>query len=82
VVTRTAESVVLTDWPPARRALDVDAQVALLVDMDLDLVDLGQDDTVTVEVWIRPTIGRGMRWTRWTPPSNEAGCTRRRRGPG
>ena len=28
----------------AGRALDVDAQVALLVDLDLDLVDLGQDD--------------------------------------
>ena len=35
----------LTDWPPGPgRALDVDPEVALLVDLDLDLVDLGQDD--------------------------------------
>ena len=38
---RTAESVVLTDWPPGPRAVDVDAQVAL-VDLDLDVFDLGQ----------------------------------------
>ena len=39
---RTAESVVLTDWPPGpRRAEDVDAQV-LVVDLDVDLLGLGQ----------------------------------------
>ena len=44
-VIRTAESVVLTDWPPGPgRALDVDPEVLLLVDLDLDLVDLGHDD--------------------------------------
>ena len=42
-VTRTAESVVFTDWPrgPRRRAVDVDLQV-VLVDADLDVLDLGQ----------------------------------------
>ena len=40
---RTAESVVLTLWPPGPgRALDVDAQVLVLVDLDLDLVGLRQ----------------------------------------
>ena len=42
---RTAESVVLTDWPPGPgRALDVDPEVPRLVDLHLDLVHLGQDD--------------------------------------
>ena len=42
-VTRTAESVVLTDWPPGPgAAVDVDAQV-LVLDLDLDLLGLGQD---------------------------------------
>ena len=31
----------------------------------------GRTTTVTVEVWIRPDDSvAGMRWTRWTPPSN------------
>ena len=39
---RTAESVVLTDWPPGPGgAVDVDLQV-VLVDLDLDLLGLGQ----------------------------------------
>ena len=42
---RTAESVVLTDWPPGPgRALDLDPEVPVLVDLDLGLLDLGQDD--------------------------------------
>ena len=42
---RTAESVVLTDWPPGpRRAEHVDLQV-VRVDLDLvGLVDLGEDE--------------------------------------
>ena len=44
-VIRTAESVVLTRLAArARRALDVDPEVLLLVDVDLDLVGLGHDD--------------------------------------
>ena len=40
---RTAESVVLTDWPPGPgRAEHVDAQV-VLVDLDLGLLGLGRD---------------------------------------
>ena len=43
-VMRTAESVVLTLWPPGpRRAVDVDAQV-VRVDLDLDLLGLGQHE--------------------------------------
>ncbi len=39
---RTAESVVLTDWPPGPLdAVDVDADLVLL-DLDLDVLDLGQ----------------------------------------
>jgi len=31
----------------------------------------GMTTTVAVEVWIRPDDSvAGMRWTRWTPPSN------------
>ena len=42
---RTAESVVLTDWPPGpRRAEHVDLEV-VRVDLDLvGLVDLGEDE--------------------------------------
>ena len=41
-VIRTAESVVLTDWPPGPgRAVDVDLQV-VLVDLDVDLLGLRQ----------------------------------------
>ena len=40
---RTAESVVLTDWPPGPGgAVDVDLQV-LVLDVDVDLLGLGQD---------------------------------------
>ena len=42
-VMRTAESVVLTDWPPGPGgAVDVDPQV-VRVDLDLDLLGLGRD---------------------------------------
>ena len=41
-VIRTAESVVLTDWPPGPgRAVDVDLQV-VRVDLDVDVLGLGQ----------------------------------------
>ena len=41
-VMRTALSVVLTDWPPGPgRAIDVDPQI-LVVDLDVDLLGLGQ----------------------------------------
>ena len=41
-VMRTAESVLLTCWPPAPDgAVGVDAQVGV-VDLDLDVLDLGQ----------------------------------------
>ena len=40
---RTAESVVLTLWPPGPgRAVDVDLEV-VLVDLDVDLLRLGHD---------------------------------------
>ena len=43
-VMRTAESVVLTLWPPGPGgALDLHPQVLVLVDLDLHLVGLGQD---------------------------------------
>ena len=69
-VIRTAESVVLTDWPPGPGgAVDVDLQV-VLVDLDLDLLGLGQHRDVAVEVWMRPWDSvSGTRWTRWVPPS-------------
>ena len=41
---RTAESVVLTLWPPGPRgAVDVDAQV-VRVDLDVDVLGLGQHE--------------------------------------
>ena len=41
---RTAESVVLTDWPPGPdERLTSMRRSLLLVDLDLDLVGLGQD---------------------------------------
>ena len=68
-VIRTAESVVLTDWPPGPGAVDVDLEV-VLVDLDLDLLDLRQHRDVAVEVWMRPCDSVfGTRWTRWVPPS-------------
>ena len=72
-VIRTAESVVLTDWPPGPgAALDLDPEVPLLVDLHLDLVHLGQDDDgggARVDA-AAATPSTGTRWTRWTPPSN------------
>jgi hypothetical protein len=69
-VIRTAESVVFTLCPPGRGAHDVDLEL-VLVDLDLDVLDLGHDATVAVEVWMRPCDSvSGTRCTRWVPPSN------------
>ena len=65
-VMRTAESVVLTDWPPGPEdAVDVDLEV---VDSSISTSTSsasGSTATVAVEVWMRPwdsvsgTAGRG-----------------------
>ena len=42
-VMRTAESVVLTLWPPGPEAEDVDAKIAR-VDLDVDVLGLREDE--------------------------------------
>ena len=71
-VMRTAESVVLTLWPPGPAgAEDVDAQV-VVVDLDVDLLGLrAAPARRRREVCTRPCDSvTGTRCTRCTPPSN------------
>ena len=69
---RTAESVVLTDWPPGpdERLTSIRRSFSSSISTSTSSAS-GRTTTVTVEVWIRPLDSvAGMRWTRWTPPSN------------
>ena len=66
----TAESVVLTPWPPlpeARQTLISNSSG--LISMSTSSAS-GRTATVAVLVWMRPCASvAGTRWTRWTPLS-------------
>ena len=69
-VSRTAESVVLTDWPPE----PVERKTSISMSDGLIWTSMssasGMTATVAVEVWMRPWASvAGTRWTRWTPDS-------------
>jgi hypothetical protein len=69
---RTAESVVFTDWPPGpdERFTSILRSFSSSISISTSSAS-GITTTVAVEVWIRPLDSvAGMRWTRWTPPSN------------
>ncbi|MNC49587.1 hypothetical protein D3C75_987760 [compost metagenome] len=70
-VTRTADLVVLTDWPPAPLEQKVSTRMSLsLISTSISSAS-GRTATVEVEVWMRPPDSVvGIRCTRWAPLSN------------
>ena len=70
-VMRTAESVVLTCWPPAPDARMVSMRMSSgLISMSMSSAS-GSTATVAAEVWMRPLASvAGTRCTRCTPDSN------------
>ena len=69
---RTAESVVLTDWPPGplARLTSIRRSRSSSIATSTSSTS-GRTMTVAVLVWIRPLDSvDGTRCTRWTPPSN------------
>ena len=69
---RTAESVVLTDWPPGPelRLTSIRRSFSSSISTSTSSAS-GRTITVAVLVWMRPLDSvDGTRWTRWTPPSN------------
>ena len=68
---RTAESVVLTDWPPGPLERYTSIRRSLWLTSISTSSASGSTATVAVEVWMRPCDSvAGMRCTRWTPDSN------------
>ena len=70
-VMRTAESVVLTCWPPAPEARMVSMRMSSgRMSMSMSSTS-GSTATVAAEVWMRPDASvAGTRCTRCTPLSN------------
>ena len=69
-VMRTAESVVLTLWPPGPRARKISTRRSLDWMSTSTSSASGSTATVAVEVWMRPAASvTGTRCTRCTPPS-------------
>ena len=68
---RTAESVVLTDWPPGPEARLTSMRRSLASSISTSTSSAsGSTATVAVEVWMRPCDSvAGTRCTRCTPPS-------------
>ena len=70
-VMRTAESVVLTLWPPGpeERKTSMRRSAASIWSSPGSSAS-GMTRTPAAEVWMRPWDSvTGTRWTRWTPPS-------------
>jgi hypothetical protein len=68
---RTAESVLLTCWPPEPEARKVSMRMSLSWISISTSSTSGRTATVAAEVWIRPPASVvGTRWTRWTTLSN------------
>ena len=70
-VMRTAESVVLTCWPPEPEARIVSMRISSgRMSMSTSSAS-GSTATVAADVWMRPDASvAGTRWTRCTPDSN------------
>ena len=70
-VMRTAESVLLTCWPPAPPARIVSMRMSSgRISISISSAS-GSTATVAAEVWMRPPVSvSGMRCTRCTPNSN------------
>ena len=69
-VMRTAESVVLTDWPPGPEERKTSMRRSLALISTSTSSASGSTSTPAAEVWIRPWDSvTGTRCTRCTPPS-------------
>ena len=67
---RTAESVVLTDWPPGPLERKMSTRMSSGSISTSTSSASGSTATVAVEVWMRPCDSvTGTRCTRCTPPS-------------
>ena len=71
-VMRTAESVLLTCWPPAPLARKVSTRTSAgFSSTSATSSASGSTATVQAEVWMRPCVSvAGTRCTRWPPDSN------------
>ena len=68
---RTAESVVLTDWPPGPVERNTSICRSLSAICTSTSSTSGSTATVAMEVWTRPWDSvLGTRCTRWGPASN------------
>ena len=68
---RTAESVVLTDWPPGPPERKTSMRRSLSSILMSTSSASGSTATVAAEVWMRPCASvAGTRCTRCTPDSN------------
>ncbi len=67
---RTAESVVLTDWPPGPEERYTSMRRSFMLISTSTSSASGVTSTPAAEVWMRPCDSvAGTRWTRCTPPS-------------
>ena len=70
-VMRTAESVVLTDWPPGPEERNTSMRRSFSSILMSTSSASGSTATVAAEVWMRPDASvAGTRCTRCTPDSN------------
>ena len=69
-VIRTAESVVLTLWPPGPEERNTSIRRSFALSSTSTSSTSGVTSTPAADVWIRPWDSvTGTRWTRCTPPS-------------
>ena len=80
-VMRTAESVVLTDWPPGPEERKTSTRISLSgISMASVWSISGITSTAAKDVWRRPWLSNGLiRTRRWVPASTPACRTRRAR---
>ena len=70
-MSRTADEVLFTCWPPAPEARNTCISTSAGSSCTSTSSISGSTATVAVEVWTRPPDSvSGTRWTRWTPLSN------------
>ena len=82
-VIRTAESVVLTLWPPGPEERKTSIRRSFSSISTSTASASGSTSTPAAEVWMRPCDSvTGTRWTRCTPPSYLSQAHDARRAPG